>query len=163
MAKIKIDLDRRIGSVDRRIFGGFIEHLDRCIYGGVYEEGWPLSDELGYRRDVMEAIRSLRMPMFTSIPAARFWSAGRANGDPVSTTPFPPTRSPWYGHGWPGPRRRLATLHRTSSVAGFTADGDPVEVVARARRERRAPGYLVVKDHTLSKGWPLTVPLTLAV
>jgi len=59
MAKISIDLDRRIGNVDRRIFGGFIEHLGRCIYGGVFDEGSPLSDERGFRRDVMDAARQL--------------------------------------------------------------------------------------------------------
>ncbi len=44
MARIAIDLARRIGTVDRRIFGNFIEHLGRCIYGGIFEEGSPLSD-----------------------------------------------------------------------------------------------------------------------
>ena len=34
MTRIGIDLARRIGSVDRLIFGHFIEHLGRCIYGG---------------------------------------------------------------------------------------------------------------------------------
>jgi alpha-N-arabinofuranosidase len=63
VATIKVDLDRRIGDVDRRIFGGFIEHLGRCIYGGIYEEGSPLSDEHGFRRDVMDAIRNLRVPI----------------------------------------------------------------------------------------------------
>ncbi|MHB1414829.1 MAG: alpha-N-arabinofuranosidase [Chloroflexota bacterium] len=63
MARIKIDLDRKIGSVDRRVFGGFVEHLGRCIYGGIYDEGSPLSDDQGYRRDVMEAIRALRVPV----------------------------------------------------------------------------------------------------
>lgn len=63
MAKIKIDLDRKIGNVDRKLFGGFIEHLGRCIYGGIYEEGSPLSDAQGYRTDVLEAIRALRLPV----------------------------------------------------------------------------------------------------
>ena len=63
MAKIKIDPERRIGSVDRRIFGGFIEHLGRCIYGGVFEEGSSLSDAHGFRRDVLEVARALRMPI----------------------------------------------------------------------------------------------------
>ena len=63
MARIKIDLDRTIGTVDRRIFGGFIEHLGRCLYGGVYDEGSPLSDERGYRLDVLEAARALRLPL----------------------------------------------------------------------------------------------------
>jgi alpha-L-arabinofuranosidase len=63
MAKIKIDLDRRIGNVDRRIYGGFIEHLGRCIYGGIFDEGSPLSDEHGFRRDVMEALEALWIPV----------------------------------------------------------------------------------------------------
>jgi alpha-N-arabinofuranosidase len=63
MAKIKIDLDRILGRVDRSLFGGFIEHLGRCIYGGISDEGSPLSDAQGYRRDVMEAVRALRLPV----------------------------------------------------------------------------------------------------
>lgn len=63
MATIKLDLDRTLGRVDPRIFGGFIEHLGRCIYGGIYEEGSPLSDERGFRRDVLDAARALRMPL----------------------------------------------------------------------------------------------------
>ncbi len=63
MAKIKVDLDRQIGQVDRRIYSGFAEHLGRCIYGGIYEEGSPLSDEHGFRKDVMEAVRALRLPI----------------------------------------------------------------------------------------------------
>ena len=63
MARIGIDLARRIGPVDRRIFGHFIEHLGRCIYGGVYDEGSPLSDERGFRKDVLEAVRALRVPL----------------------------------------------------------------------------------------------------
>jgi alpha-N-arabinofuranosidase len=63
MARIGIDLARRIGTVDRRIFGNFIEHLGRCIYGGIFEEGSPLSDGRGFRRDVLEAARPLRVPV----------------------------------------------------------------------------------------------------
>ena len=63
MAKIGIDLDRKIGSVDRRIFGNFIEHLGRCIYGGVFDEDSPLSDAQGFRRDVLDAVRPLRIPI----------------------------------------------------------------------------------------------------
>ena len=63
MPRIKIDLERKIGTVDRRIYSGFIEHLGRCIYGGIYEENSPLSDAHGFRKDVMEAARSLRMPL----------------------------------------------------------------------------------------------------
>src|SRR5207253_4379828 len=61
MARIGIDLERRIGTVDRRIFGQFIEHLGRCIYGGVYDEGSPLADSRGFRKDVLALIRDLRL------------------------------------------------------------------------------------------------------
>ena len=63
MTHISIDLDRRIGTVDPRIFGQFIEHLGRCIYGGIYDEGSPLSDARGFRLDVLEAARPLRFPV----------------------------------------------------------------------------------------------------
>lgn len=58
-ARIKIDTDRVIGEVHPHLFGNFAEHLGRCIYGGLYEPGSPLSDAKGYRKDVMEAIRGL--------------------------------------------------------------------------------------------------------
>jgi alpha-N-arabinofuranosidase len=63
VTSIRIDLDRTLGTVDRRIFGGFVEHLGRCVYGGVFEEGSPLSDANGFRRDVLEAAKGLRMPL----------------------------------------------------------------------------------------------------
>ncbi|MDX1978890.1 MAG: alpha-L-arabinofuranosidase C-terminal domain-containing protein [Bryobacteraceae bacterium] len=58
-ARIKIDTDRVIGEVHPHLFGNFAEHLGRCIYGGLYEPGSPLSDEKGYRKDVMQAIKGL--------------------------------------------------------------------------------------------------------
>jgi len=57
--KIKADKDRVIGEVSPLIYGHFIEHIGRCIYGGIYEEGSPLSDERGFRKDVLEAVRRL--------------------------------------------------------------------------------------------------------
>lgn len=58
---IKIDTDRVLGTVDPNLFGGFIEHKGRCIYGGVHDEGSPLSDADGDRRDVLSAIRDLKV------------------------------------------------------------------------------------------------------
>lgn len=60
-ARIKIDVDRTIGTVDPMIFGNFAEHLGRMIYGGIYEEGSPLSDPNGFRKDVMEAVKGLNV------------------------------------------------------------------------------------------------------
>jgi alpha-N-arabinofuranosidase len=62
-ARIKIDLERRNGEIDRNIYGNFIEHLGRCIYGGIYEVGSPLSDSDGFRKDVLEAARGLHIPL----------------------------------------------------------------------------------------------------
>ena len=58
-ARIKIDLDRTIGQVDPLLFGNFAEHLGRMIYGGIYDEKSPLSDALGFRKDVMAAVKGL--------------------------------------------------------------------------------------------------------
>ncbi|MFI5184184.1 MAG: alpha-N-arabinofuranosidase, partial [Vicinamibacteria bacterium] len=58
-ARIQIDLDRTVGEIHPRLFGNFAEHLGRVIYGGIYDEGSPLADSDGFRRDVMEATRGL--------------------------------------------------------------------------------------------------------
>jgi alpha-N-arabinofuranosidase len=58
---VSIDPTRPLGSVDRRIFGGFVEHLGRCIYGGLYEPGSRLSDNRGFRTDVLDLLKDLRL------------------------------------------------------------------------------------------------------
>jgi alpha-N-arabinofuranosidase len=63
VAIIKVDNERVVGRVDRRILGGFAEHLGRCVYGGIFDEGSPLSDEHGFRKDVIDAVRALRPPV----------------------------------------------------------------------------------------------------
>lgn len=62
MAIIAIDIRRQVDTIDPNIYGNFIEHLGRCIYGGIYEPGSPLADGRGFRMDVMEAVRRLRVP-----------------------------------------------------------------------------------------------------
>src|SRR4051794_23230509 len=58
-ARIKIDTERTIGEIDPKIYGNFIEHLGRCIDGGIFDEKSPLSDSDGFRRDVLDAVRKL--------------------------------------------------------------------------------------------------------
>lgn len=58
-AKIILDKDFIISRIDPRIYGSFIEHLGRAVYGGIYEPGHPLADEQGFRRDVLEMVRRL--------------------------------------------------------------------------------------------------------
>ena len=62
-AKLHIDRHFQVGEVDKRIFGSFIEHLGRAVYGGIYQPGSPLSDKEGMRKDVMELVRQLQVPV----------------------------------------------------------------------------------------------------
>jgi alpha-N-arabinofuranosidase len=58
-ARVKIDIDRTIGEIHPHVFGNFAEHLGRMIYGGLFDPGSPLADADGFRRDVLEAAKTL--------------------------------------------------------------------------------------------------------
>ena len=62
-ANIKIDRNARISDIDPRLFGSFIEHLGRAVYGGVYEPGHPTADDMGFRGDVLDLVRELNVPI----------------------------------------------------------------------------------------------------
>lgn len=62
-AKMIIDKDFQISQVDDRIYGSFIEHLGRAVYDGLYQPGNPLSDEDGFRKDVIEMVKELNVPI----------------------------------------------------------------------------------------------------
>jgi len=63
VARIYVDPAQKIASLDRKVFGSFIEHLGRSIYGGVYEPGSKLADSNGFRRDVLEEVKKLGVPV----------------------------------------------------------------------------------------------------
>ena len=58
-ARVTLDNERTIGAISPLLFGGFAEHMGRCVYGGLYEPGSPLADERGFRRDVQDALRAM--------------------------------------------------------------------------------------------------------
>lgn len=60
-AQITIDTDASAKPYDPMIFGGFIEHLGKQIYGGFFEPGSPLADEKGFRLDVIAAVKELKV------------------------------------------------------------------------------------------------------
>ena len=62
-ASMVLDRDYRIGKIDPRIYGSFIEHLGRAVYGGIYEPGHPQADEQGFRKDVLEKVRQIGVPV----------------------------------------------------------------------------------------------------
>ena len=72
-ARIKIDIERTIGEVNKNIYGNFVEHLGRCVYGGIYDPGSRLSDKNGFRKDVMSAVKELH-PTVVRYPGGNFVS-----------------------------------------------------------------------------------------
>ncbi len=75
MKRATMTLDRAytIGRIDPRIYGSFIEHLGRAVYGGIYEPGHQAADENGFRRDVIDLVRALDVPV-TRYPGGNFVS-----------------------------------------------------------------------------------------
>jgi alpha-L-arabinofuranosidase len=58
-ATLVIDPAFTVADVDARVFGSFVEHMGRCVYGGIYEPGHPTADAEGFRGDVLELVREL--------------------------------------------------------------------------------------------------------
>lgn len=60
---LKIEPKRKKCEVNSMIYGHFIEHFHRQIYGGVYDPKHPMADEDGLRTDVLEAMRKIKVPV----------------------------------------------------------------------------------------------------
>jgi alpha-L-arabinofuranosidase len=60
-ASLILDKDFSIARVDERLYGSFIEHVGRAVYGGIYDPGNPKSDQNGFRRDVIDLIKKLNI------------------------------------------------------------------------------------------------------
>jgi alpha-L-arabinofuranosidase len=131
----------------RNVFGGFVEHLGRCIYGGIYDEGSPLSDQHGFRTDVLALLRDLR-PGVLRWPGGNFvsnyhWADGTGPKDSRPRRPElawgseEPNR--FFGARWPAAvrctsapaptmtERTFSQSHRTRALKrpGATHDASP--------------------------------------
>lgn len=62
-ATLTVDRKARISAVDPRLYGSFIEHLGRAVYGGVYQPDHPSADSDGFRNDALELVRELNVPV----------------------------------------------------------------------------------------------------
>jgi len=58
-AALSLDPGFVVAAVNRRTFGSFVEHLGRCVYGGIVDPGHPASTEDGFRQDVIDLVREM--------------------------------------------------------------------------------------------------------
>jgi len=72
-ASVKVDKDFRIGQVDKRIYGSFIEQWGRAIYGGIFEPDHKTANEKGFRQDVIDLVKELQVPI-VRYPGGNFLS-----------------------------------------------------------------------------------------
>ncbi|ATE53522.1 arabinosylfuranosidase ArfA [Actinosynnema pretiosum] len=75
-AVVSFRTDDVVGPVRRRLFGSFVEHLGRCVYGGIYEPGHPSADEEGFRQDVLALTREMGVSV-VRYPGGNFVSGYR--------------------------------------------------------------------------------------
>jgi len=75
-ASAVLDPAFRIGPIDRRLFGSFVEHMGRCVYTGIYEPGHPSADADGFRTDVLDATTQMGVSL-VRYPGGNFVSGYR--------------------------------------------------------------------------------------
>ncbi len=88
-----IQPNRIIGTRDPKIYGHFLEHFHREIYGGVFEPESTLSDSEGMRTDVIEATRHIK-------PAVIRWPGGCFASAYHWQYGIGPERQPYFDKAW---------------------------------------------------------------
>ncbi|MDR3181543.1 MAG: hypothetical protein LBT89_01260 [Planctomycetaceae bacterium] len=91
--EVSIVPDAKPVEYNRMIFGQFIEHFHRQIYGGIFEPGSPLSDKDGFRTDVIKALRELKIPIVR-------WPGGCFVSSYHWLDGTGPNRQPAYDKAW---------------------------------------------------------------
>jgi alpha-N-arabinofuranosidase len=89
-ASFTLDPHFVVAPVNRRTFGSFVEHMGRCVYGGIYEPGHASADEDGFRQDVLDLVRELGVTV-VRYPGGNFVSGYRWE-DGVGPVEDRPTR-----------------------------------------------------------------------
>ncbi len=91
--ELHIDWDRVLGTKSPLLFGYFVEHFHRQVYGGIYQPGSPLSGPSGLRTDVLDAVRRLR-------PSTIRWPGGCFASSYHWRDGVGPSRAPSYDKAW---------------------------------------------------------------
>lgn len=90
---IRVLPDRVLHRADAMIYGQFIEHFHRQIYGGLYDPGSPFADEDGFRLDVLEALREIHVPVMR-------WPGGCFVSNYGWRGGVGPERKPFFDRAW---------------------------------------------------------------
>jgi alpha-N-arabinofuranosidase len=75
-AHVTISPSNQIAPVNTRIFGSFVEHMGRCVYGGIFEPEHSSATPEGFRQDVIELTRELGVSV-VRYPGGNFVSGYR--------------------------------------------------------------------------------------
>ena len=75
-AIVSIERGHVIGEISKNLFGSFIEHMGRTVYTGIYEPDHPFADEDGFRKDVIDLVKELQVPL-VRYPGGNFVSGYR--------------------------------------------------------------------------------------
>lgn len=89
-AKVTVDAASVLAAVSPRLFGTFVEHMGRCVYGGIYEPDHPSANLEGFREDVLALVRELGVTA-VRYPGGNFVS-GYAWEDGIGPKELRPTR-----------------------------------------------------------------------
>jgi alpha-N-arabinofuranosidase len=134
---VVVDPDFAIGRVDPRLFGSFVEHMGRCVYGGVFEPGHPSADASGLRGDVLDLTRELGVTA-VRYPGGNFVSGYRWE-DGVGPAADRPTR---LDLAWRSVETNAFGLHEFMGWAR-RAEVDPILAVNLGTRGVQAAADLV--------------------
>jgi alpha-N-arabinofuranosidase len=61
-AKVTVHPSYKIGRVEKRLFGAFLEPIGNWVYGGIYSPNHPSADDKGFRKDILEAVKEFDLP-----------------------------------------------------------------------------------------------------
>lgn len=62
-SQLIIHKEKIISEIDPRLYGSFIEHMGRAVYEGIYEPSHPTANKQGFRKDVIELVNELNIPL----------------------------------------------------------------------------------------------------
>ena len=64
MKTLLVNTNKKLSKINKNIYGHFAEHLGRCIYGGIFVgEDSPIPNTRGIRKDVVEALKNIKIPV----------------------------------------------------------------------------------------------------